>query len=115
MTTTTNPAFDVQLPAGFADAYGWEPGHVMSREEKRHFRLIEGSRIIRDAAGTAVAEVVLRATQYSDGTLDGIGTHVIPLCDEGVGSGPARELAAALLEVSDDLDRMATGPAWQRR
>jgi hypothetical protein len=70
MTITTNPHPDVPLPAGAAPVCAWEPGPILSEDETREWRLIHGAtRRIPDNNGY----IHLRATQYSDGSLDDLG------------------------------------------
>jgi hypothetical protein len=48
----------------------------------------------------------LRATQYKDGSVEDVEAVVVGT-DDGLNSDQARELADALLEAADEVDRWA--------
>jgi len=101
MTTTT--PHDVPIPAGFSADDDWA-----TRDEPRPWRLIWGRE--RVIGGDAV-EVRLSAMQYADGSIgtgadEGPAIHVNVCRDWGIGTKHAREVAAAILAVADEADRL---------
>jgi hypothetical protein len=104
MTTATSPSPDVAPPPGFDAPDEWEPGHILSRDETRAWRLIYwGSPITDHKCG-----VTIRTVQYSDGDLDDdISISVDGASfDDPLNSDEARELASALLEAAAERDRL---------
>jgi hypothetical protein len=105
MERTMNTAIphDVPIPAGFSADDDWE-----SRNEPRPWRLIWGPE--RWIGGDAVV-VRLSAAQYLDGTIDetaddGPAIHITVCRDWGIRVKHAREVAAAILAVADEADRL---------
>jgi hypothetical protein len=91
MAIITTP--NVPLPAGTVPVSGWDPGRILSQDETRAWPIIHSAdRKITDNSGY----VHLRATQYSDGSLDDLGVYVYT-CDDDLNSAQARELASILL------------------
>jgi hypothetical protein len=75
------------------------------------YRILFGE--IRAIDGLDVDLVCVQATaiQYSDGRIDDGSVHEPPhvyLRDDALSTAQARDLAAALLEVADALDRLAS-------
>jgi hypothetical protein len=99
VSTDTVPA----IPAGFSADDDW-----VTRDEPRPWRLIYGPQHV--IGGDAV-EVRLSAMQYADGTIgtdadDGPAIHVNVRRDWGISTEHAREVAAAILAVADEADRL---------
>ena len=94
---------DIPAPAGFS-ADDWETN------EPRPWRLIWGPQ--RSIGGDAVL-VRLTALQYHDGSIetsvdDGPAIHITVCRDWGVSTTHAREVAAAILAVADEADRLVS-------
>ena len=98
MSDTTN----LPIPAGFS-ADDW------ALNEPRPWRLIWGPQ--HNIDGDAVV-VRMSAAQYLDGTIDetdddGPAIHISIGRDWGISAKHARQAAAAILAVADELDRLA--------
>jgi hypothetical protein len=101
--TTRPPRPDVTPPAGFVALDDWSPGRIVSKGEKRSWRLIYADRTVTDHDATAT----VRATQYGDGNLDDVEIVVVGASgDDPLNSRQARELAAALLEAAGEMDTL---------
>jgi hypothetical protein len=105
MTTTTTQSPDVPVPTGFSADDDWA-----TRDEPRPWRLIYGPQHV--IGGDAV-EVRLTAMQYADGTIEtdddnGPAIHVNVYRDWGISPKHAREVAAAILAVVDESDRLVS-------
>jgi hypothetical protein len=100
--TTTTPSFnpDVPIPDRFSADDDWE-----TRNEPRPFRLIWGPKhLIGDAV-----EVRLSALQYHDGAIetnDDNSPAIHVNVDWGISTKDAGEVAAAILAVADEADRL---------
>ena len=65
---------------------------------------------LRNTGGVNFTTVQASAVQFADGSIDDGGVHEPPhvyLGDDGLTSAQARELAAALLDTADEVDRWA--------
>lgn len=94
------PHLSVATPPGFAAPYDWQPGRIVSEDETRAWRCLDGHpRAITDHD----ASVRLWAIQYEDDSLDDPGIEVFT-GDIHLNSDQARELASALLEAAAELD-----------
>jgi hypothetical protein len=97
---TTTPCYpDVPLPAGVTAAGGWQPNDALP------YRVVLG-----EDRGVTNHNVVVHtiAIQFADGRIaDGRIKAATVYSGRGLSSTQARELAAALLEAADDLDRWA--------
>jgi len=99
---TTSPSLDVPLPPGFAAPYEWEPGCILYKDETRAWRLIRGAdRKLTDNDGY----LHLRATQYSDGSIDDLGISVFTADDDLNSDQVAR--AGLRAEAAAELDGLA--------
>jgi hypothetical protein len=102
MTHTTNTIPDVPIPAGVAKTDEWQDDTPMP------FRVLFGER--RNTDGVKFTTVQATAVQYSDGRIDDGSVYEAPhvyLGDDALTSVQARELAAALIETADEVDRWA--------
>jgi hypothetical protein len=90
---------DVPLPTGVAAAGSWQPNDPLP------YRVVLG-----EDHGVTDHNVVVHsvAIQFADGRIDdGRIKAATVYSGRGLSSTQARELAAALLEAADDLDRWA--------
>jgi hypothetical protein len=72
------------------------------------YRLLFGE--LRNTASVKHTEVQASAIQFADGRIDDGSVHEAPhvyLGDDALTSTQARELAAALIETADEVDRWA--------
>jgi hypothetical protein len=101
---TTHTRADVPLPAGFVAPDEWEPSQILSHGETRSWRLVySADRKVTDHD----ACVSVRATQYSDGSLDDVEILANGAdSDDPLNSDQARELASALIEAAAEVDRL---------
>ena len=102
MTTTTTPQ-DVPIPAGVDGPDDWQDDAPMP------YRVLFGELRSIDG-GTNYTTVQATAVQFADGRTDDGSAHEPPhvyLGDDGLTSTQARELAAALIETADEVDRWA--------
>ena len=105
MTTTTPTAPDAPLPEGARCSDDWQP------DTPQAYRIIHGE--TRGVVGYDGLVVWTAATQFADGALDvdrDPPTVSIDglIWEHGLTSGQARELAATLIEASDELDGWVT-------
>jgi hypothetical protein len=99
MTTAT--PHDVSVPPGFR-ADDWQNDAVPNRVLLGELRVIDGLDV-------DVVSVQVTAVQLSDGRIDDGSVYEPPhvhLRDDTLSPTQARELAAALIEAADELDRL---------
>jgi len=102
VSTNTVPA--APIPAGFS-ADDW-----VDTQTSRPWRLIWGP---EHNVGGGATVVRASATQYIDGAIDEAdgdepAVHINVYRDWGISTKHARDLAAAILEVTDEADRLVT-------
>ena len=98
----TNTIPDVPIPSGVARSDEWQD------DTPRPYRLLFGE--LRNIGGVKFTTVQATAIQFADGSIDDGSMHEPPhvyLGDDGLTSVQARELAAALIETADEVDRWA--------
>lgn len=100
MTNTRLPVPDVPLPDGARTVGTWEDVECSTTPWRS---VVFASRQVTDHT----ARVSANACQYSDGHVDSVGISVAGLDYEDLNSDQARELAAALLEAAEQLDKWA--------
>ena len=109
MTINTDTTItDLLIPAGVARTDEWKDDTPLP------YRILFGE--LRNTDGVKFTTVQASAVRFADGRIDDGGVHEAPhvyLGDDGLTGGQARELAAALIETADEVDRWVT--ANQRR
>lgn len=95
-----DPVAIFSVPDGWDAPDEWLPGRILDKDEPRAWRLIHRpDRTVTDNGAT----VSMRATQYTDNTLEDLRI-VVYTDDDPLNSDQARELAAALLEAAAEAD-----------
>jgi hypothetical protein len=98
MTVTTNPYPDAPIPAGATRVYDW---YDLDTEPARYFA---GPRRVIARHKRNHTLVLVDGTQWADGRIE----RIISLDDDNLTVDQARQLAAALLEAADEVDRWAS-------
>ena len=102
MTRTAHTIPDVPIPAGAECVDDWQDDAPLP------YRIVFGE--LRNTDGVKFTTVQATAVQYADGRIDDGLVHEPPhvyLGDDALTSTQARELAAALIETANEVDRWA--------
>jgi hypothetical protein len=95
---------DVPVPTGFS-ADAWQDESLLP------YRVLLGECRGIEGVDTDHVSVQPTAIQFSDGRVDDGSVHEPPhvyLRDDALSTAQARDLAAALIEVADELDRLTS-------